>query len=779
MTANISSLKKYLRFANYLGATQLYLRSNFLLEKPLVKDDVKRRVLGHWGTVPGLNLVYGCSNILVKNFGINAMFIAGPGHGAPAVLANLFLEGTLGEFYPKYKLNKLGIENLIRDFSWPGGFPSHVNPATPGGILEGGELGYSLPTAFGAVLDNPDLVAICVVGDGEAETATLATSWHSNKFLNPKTCGAVLPILHLNNFKISGPTIYGSMENHELLNLFTGYGYDPILVDGQSVEEKLVLAMEKAYKEIREIQHAARENNCVEKPKWPVIILRTPKGWTGPKELNGVQIEGTFRSHGVPLEKPQTDEEEFKVLKEWLESYRISELIERDGTPIREVLDVPPIGDLRMGFNKHANGLISPTIRLPKTDIYEIKINSKRGDKFASSMKSLGLYLRDVIEMNSKTFRLMSPDETESNKLHSIFEATKRGYIWPPPKGSENIGKQGRVMEVLSENLLMGWMQGYVMTGRHAVFISYEAFMMIIASMVDQYSKFIEKAQHVEWRKPLPSLNFVLTSNSWRQDHNGFSHQNPGFISACLNNHSNNVNVFFPPDANSAVVTLDECFKTFNKINVIIAGKTDLPQYLSIDDAKIQGRQGIDVWEWAGNKSEDADVVFAASGDYMTYECLAAVKILRELAPEIKTRFVSVSEITGFGIGDNYNKCNIDTDAFNRIFTADKEIIYAYHGYPEDIKQLVYNHPESHRFHIRGYIEKGTTTTPFDMLVQNECSRYNLAIDAVNFTEIGNPMLKKKGRDHLNYFKALLSKHEIFITEHGYDMPEVTEFTLT
>ena len=394
-------------------------------------------------------------------------------------------------------------------------------------------------------------------------------------------------------------------------------------------------------------------------------------------------------------------------------------------------------------------------------------------------MKSVALYLRDLVGMNPDTFRIMSPDESESDKLHSIFEETKRAYIWPIPKGSENIDKNGRMMEVLSENMLMAWMQGYVLTGRHAVFISYEAFLMIIASMVDQYSKFIEKAEDVEWRRPLPSLNFVLTSNSWRQDHNGFSHQNPGFISSCLNNHSNNVNVFFPPDANSAIVTLDECMNSHNKINVIIAGKTDLPQYLSIYDAMLQNKKGIDVWEWAGNRSEDPDIVFAASGDYMTFEAMAAIKILKEVAPEIKTRFVSISELTGFGIGDNFNKCNIDKDEFDKIFTAGKEIIYAYHGYPEDIKQLIFNHPSASRFHIRGYIEKGTTTTPFDMLVQNECSRYNLAIDAVNFTEIINPMLKKKGRDHLNYFRALLSKHEIFIAEHGYDMPEVTEFTLT
>jgi len=772
----IDALKKYLRFVNYLGAAQLYLRDNFLLEKPLKKDDVKRRVLGHWGTVPGLNLIYACSNVLVRKHMMDAMFIAGPGHGAPAILANLYLEGSLGEFYPEYEHGKEGFCKLIKDFSWPGGFPSHVNPETPGGILEGGELGYSLGTAFGAVLDNPDLLAICVIGDGEAETATLATSWHSNKFLNPIKSGAVLPILHLNNFKISGPTIYGSMENYELLNLFTGYGYSPILVEGPDVELNLVMAMEKAYKEIIIIQRAARKNNFVEKPKWPVIILRTLKGWTGPKTLDGRMIEGSFRSHGVPLEKSQTDDEQFQILKKWLESYRINELIDKDFKPIKEILSLVPDGVLRMGMNKHANGQMVRTLRLPKSDIYEIKV-TRPGEKTASSMKALGLYLRDVIHMNPETFRVMSPDETESNKLHSLFESTNRAYVWPVPKGSENLDKDGRIMEVLSENLLMTWMQGYVMTGRNAVFISYEAFMMIIASMVDQYSKFMAKAQDVSWRKPLPSLNFVLTSNSWRQDHNGFSHQNPGFISSCLNNHSNNVNVLFPPDANSLIAVMEECLNSRNKINIIIAGKTDLPQYQSIHEAKIQDKTGISVWNWAGNGGDDPDIVFAASGDYLTFEALAAIKILTDIAPEIKTRFVSISELTGFGIGDNFNKCNIDKSEFDKVFTPDKEIIYAYHGYPEDIKQLIYNHPASSRFHIRGYVEKGTTTTPFDMLVQNQCSRYNLAIDAVNFAQMNNPIYKKSGKDHLNYFKALLTKHEIFIAEHGFDMPEVTEFS--
>jgi xylulose-5-phosphate/fructose-6-phosphate phosphoketolase len=773
----LDGLKKFNRLTNYLSVAQLYLRDNFLLERPLVKDDIKRRILGHWGTVPGLNFIYSNTNVLIKKYKFNGMFIAGPGHGFPAVLSNLFVEGTLGEFYPQYKVRKSGYEKLIKDFSWPNGFPSHVNPDVPGAILEGGELGYSLATAFGAVFDNPDLIVIAVVGDGEAETGTLATSWHSNKFLNPKTSGAVLPIVHLNKYKISTPTIFGTMSNSEIMNLFTGYGYNPIIVEEDGIEEHMLMAMEKAYKEIREIQNAARQNNIIDKPKWPVIIMKSKKGWTGPKFLKGQMVENSFRSHGIPLENPQTDDEEFEVLKNWLESYRVNELLDSNYQPIPEILKLLPDEKLRLGRNGNANGEFISTLRLPQLNNYEIKIN-KRSEKMASSMKTLSIYLRDILSMNTDNFRIMSPDESESNKLHAVFEASKRTNIWPVPAGSENTSMDGRVMEVLSENLLMGWMQGYVLTGRHSIFISYEAFMMIVASMVDQYSKFIAKAEQVEWRKPVPSLNFILTSNSWRQDHNGFSHQNPGFISNALNKHSNNINIFFPVDANSLLATIEENLKTNNKINIVIAGKTDLPQYLSVNEAKEQGKQGINIWDWVGNDNANPDVVFAASGDYMTYEALAAIKILQEVAPEIKTRFVSISEITAFGIGDNGNISKINKDEFNDIFTADKPIIYNYHGYPEDIKQLIFNHPASRRFYINGYIEKGTTTTPFDMLVQNNCSRYNLAIDAINLIEANNSILRKQAKKHLMYFRSLLNKHEIYINQHGYDMPEVTEFKL-
>jgi xylulose-5-phosphate/fructose-6-phosphate phosphoketolase len=772
-----SGLQKLTRLTNYLAVAQLYLRDNFLLERELKQEDIKRRILGHWGTVPGLNFIYANANILIKRHKFESMLIAGPGHGFPAILANLFVEASLGDFYPKYSVSKEGFGNLIKDFSWPGGFPSHVNPDVPGAILEGGELGYSLGTAFGAVMDNPDLIVFAVVGDGEAETGTLATSWHSTKFLNPKTSGAVLPILHLNKYKISGPTIMGTMSDLELMNLFSGYGYNPIIVREDGLEDNMQPAMEKAYQQIMEIQHAARTNNYIDKPRWPMIIMHSKKGWTGPKTLNGLMVEDSFRSHGIPLENPQSDENEFKILKEWLESYRVNELLDHNYQPDEEILALLPPAELRLGKSKHANGEKLTTLRLPKADNYNITIN-RPGEKLASSMKTLGKYLRDVIKMNPQTFRIMSPDESESNKLHALFETTTRGYIWPVAKGSENISADGRIMEVLSENLLMSWMQGYVLTGRNSVFISYEAFMMIIASMVDQYSKFMSKAQDVAWRKPIPSLNFVLTSNSWRQDHNGFSHQNPGFISNALNKHANTVNIFFPVDSNSLITTMEENLKSFNKINIVIAGKTDLPQYLSQQQSLDQNKTGIAIWDWVGNNSDKPDIVFATSGDYMTFETLAAIKILQEVAPEINTRFVSVSELTAFGIGDNSNLCRIDKDQFEKIFTADKPIIYTYHGYPEDIKQLIFNHPAAPRFQINGYVEKGTTTTPFDMLVQNNCSRYNLAIDAINLCEINDPLHRKTGRDHLNYFKALLFKHEIYIKQHGYDMPEVTDFQL-
>ncbi|HEX9804807.1 MAG TPA: phosphoketolase family protein, partial [Candidatus Dojkabacteria bacterium] len=529
----ISKLGKYFRLVNYLSAAQLYLKDNFFLEKELSKEHIKKRILGHWGTVPGLNFIYMNLNLIIKKTNQDMMLIIGPGHGYPALLSNLYVEGTMGEFYPEYKISKESAGKLIKNFSWPGGFPSHANPETPGVVLEGGELGYSLSTAFGTILDNPDLITACIVGDGEAETGPLAAAWHSAKFVNPKESGAVLPIVHINKYKISGPTIYGTMSDEELDHLFRGYGYNPIFLHDQNIFEDGIRVFDDAYSQIKEIQRLAREENIIDKPKWPVILMISKKGWTGPIEFQGKMIEDSFRSHGIPLEKPQ-DDEEFQALKNWLECYNVQELFTDDFQIDSDILDIIPSDEFKMGRNKHANNEFRYEMNLPQTSDYEIKFEKDFKTK-ASSTEELGKYLRDVISMNPESFRIFCPDETESNKLHSLFEATKRGYMWPVPEGSENISKEGRVMEMLSEHTLQGWLQGYTMTGRQGVFISYEAFMMIVASMVDQYSKFLKQSENIKWRKPIPAMNFVLTSTSWRQDHNGFSHQNPGFISAALN----------------------------------------------------------------------------------------------------------------------------------------------------------------------------------------------------------------------------------------------------
>jgi xylulose-5-phosphate/fructose-6-phosphate phosphoketolase len=780
MDNQTAQLEKYLRLTDYLSAAQLYLRDNFLLEEELKKEHLKLRLLGHWGTVPGINFIYACLNVLIKKHSLETMLIVGPGHGYPGLLSNLFVEGTLGEYYPDYVFSKEAIGKLIHNFSWPGGFPSHANPETPGVILEGGELGYSLATAFGAAFDNPNLLVTCIVGDGEAETASLATAWHSNKFSNPKTNGAVLPIVHINKYKISGPTIYGTMSHEELTSLFIGYGYEPIIVESDSTEgliTTLLQAMEHSLEVIQGIQKLARVQNFVHKPKWPVILFINKKGWSGPKMLDGKMIENSFRSHGIPLEDPINSQEQFDLLKRWLESYRVSELLTAEYQPIPDILDLVPPHDLRIGKNKHANGEMKREFHLPKLEDHEVKVTAP-GAGVESNMKVIGNYLKDCINLNPETIRIMSPDETESNKLHALFDATKRGYLWPVPKGAENTSIDGRVMEVLSENTLMGWMQGYILTGRQSVFISYEAFLMIIASMVDQFIKFLIQKEGIKWRQPLPSLNFILTSNSWRQDHNGFSHQNPGFISNLLNKGSMIVRLYFPVDANMLLVTMEECFQSTDRVNLIIAGKTDLPQYLTLAQAREQSNTGVARWSWAGNQDDDPDVVIAATGDYMNFESLAALKLLKDMIPELKTRFVSVSEINCFGIGENSNPVCITYDQFQEIFTKDKQIIFGYHGYPDDIKQLIYRHPDQERFHIHGYTEHGTTTTPFDMLVANKCSRYHIAQHAIDFGSKFNPFVAKQKKSIDSYFEVLLEKHKRYIHENGTDMPEITGFKL-
>ncbi len=771
---------KYLRYVNYIGAAQLYLKDNFLLERPLRKEDIKERILGHWGTVPGLSFIYAHLNYLICKHKANMLYIAGPGHGAPAVIANLFAEKTLGEYYPELKRDKKGMSKLIRMFSWPGGFPSHTNPGTPGAILEGGELGYSLATAYGAAMDNPDLIVACVVGDGEAESGPLAGSWNGNKFLNPKKSGAVLPILHANGYKITGPTVYATMSDKELISLFTGFGYEPRIVNcpsilGEKGNKEMMRAMEWAYDLIRSIQKRARKSKKpVLKPKWPMIVLRSLKGDTGIKWADGHKVEGTYHSHGIPIHDPQKNPAHFKLIKDWLESYRINELVDKEGKPLAEVTEFIPAGNLRMGQNRQANGgNVLKELDLPNISAYSVRVN-KRGATLISSTTEGGKYIRDIIKKNPANFRFMCPDETESNKFQALFEVTDRAYMWPVKSYDENLAPDGRVMEILSEHNIQGWLQGYLLTGRHGIFATYEAFATIVASMVDQYAKFLKQMSKTPWRKPVASLNYLLTSVGWRQEHNGYSHQNPSFISGVLEKHGKNCSVYFPADANSLLVILEDCFKRKNGINVIVAGKQPLPQWLSLKEAREELKKGIGIWSWINPaNSKNPDVVMAASGDALVQESMAAINLLQTHCPELKIRFVNVSELTALGIGDEKNPLSLSDRQFEHYFTHDKPIIYNFHGYPGVIKKLIFGHPHAERFSVHGYIEEGTTTTPFEMMVLNRTSRYHLAIDALEKASATNPCVKKAAPKLIRFFNRKLADHEKFIRKYGKDNPEV------
>lgn len=773
-----SALQKYLRFVDYLSAAQLYLKDNFLLQKPLRPEHIKERILGHWGTVPGLNFIYVHLNRLIIAHKADMLFVVGPGHGVPGVLANLFAEGTLHEYYPALTLDAKGIARLIHDFSWPGGFPSHSNPGTPGTILEGGELGYSLSTSYGAVFDNPNLIVACVVGDGESETGPSAAAWHSTKFLNPKTSGAVLPILHVNEYKISGPTVYGRMGDTELRALFTGYGYDVLFVEGDDMHHAMITALEIAYAKIRTIQQRARRGQKVIAPRWPMIILRSVKGWTGIKNYHGVPIEGSFHSHGVPLEDPAGSPERLQLLEKWLRSYHIEQLIDRAGRPQKAVLSIVPKGDFRMGKNRHASGgVCRRKLVFPALEKYAVPV-SQRGEKMRNT--EIGAqFIRDVMKRNAKqaNFRFFCPDETGSNKMSAVFEASKRAFLWPLKKNDENMAPDGRVMEILSEHTLQGWLQGYVLTGRHGIFATYEAFATIVTSMVDQYAKFIKQSMHVPWRKPVSSLNYILTSLEWEQEHNGFSHQNPGFISSVLEKHGAFCSAYFPADANSLLVTLEDCLQRTNSINLIVSGKQKLPQWLSLADARAQLKTGVSVWEWVSPYgTKNPDVVLAAAGDYMTQECLAAIALLRRAVPQLKIRFVNVSEVTSLGIGDERHPLRLPTPAFERYFTKDRPIIFNFHGYPAVIKKLVWNHPAAQRFSIHGYQEEGTTTTPFDMQVRNGTSRYHLAIEALQYGAARNSTVKKVAERWIRVFRKTLADHQKYILRYGKDPAEITNW---
>ncbi len=779
MNNPIESIKKYVRAANYISAAQIYLQDNFLFERRLKSDDIKPRLLGHWGTCPGINFVYANLNYLIKKHEGSFMFVLGPGHGYPALQANLFLEGTLGKYYPEVTYDEKGLGYIMKNFSWPYGFPSHTSPGTPGAILEGGELGYSLATSYGAVLDNPDLIVSCLIGDGEAETGPTATAWHINKFIDPKTNGAVLPILHLNGYKISGPTIFGRMSNKELKSLFYGYGYDPYIVEGAKVYEKMIEVMEEVYQKIKNIQKEARDGSAtVAYPRFPMIILKTPKGWTGIKKLKGEKIEGNFLSHQAVAKEAKTDKEELRALNKWLASYKFGELFSRDSGFTEEIKDLIPKPELRMGDNDHAFGgkRAMKELDLPPADQFA-EDASAPGTIGSSSMRRTGEFLNEVLRLNKENgnFRLFSPDETYSNKLDKTFETTKRAFVWPLKDWDRDMAPSGKVIEMLSEHSLQGLMQGYILTGRHAIFASYEAFIQIVSSMVDQYSKFLRVALEIPWRGGVPSMNFILTSSGWRQEHNGFSHQNPGFIGNIMQKQGCFAKVFFPPDGNSTLAVVRRCLASKNEINVIVAGKTLEPRWLTPELAQKELERGLMIWDFASDP--EPDIVLAAVGDYLTKEALAAIDIIKEEAPEIKIRFVNILELSSLNVTNG--GCAIPIN-FDDYFTHEKPVIFNFHGYPEVIKQILFDSENfNRRFSVHGYIENGSTTTPFDMQVRNETSRYHLAKEAFTKMAESGVIEKDKAGDLNQKYDQKLADHQEYIKEHGVDPDEIENWQWT
>jgi xylulose-5-phosphate/fructose-6-phosphate phosphoketolase len=770
----LNKINAYWRAANYLSVGQIYLRDNPLLRKPLTLEDIKPRLLGHFGTTPGLNFIYAHMNRLIKARDLDAIYIAGPGHGGPGVVANTYLEGSYTELYPKVTQDTAGMQRLFRQFSWPGGIPSHASPDTPGSIHEGGELGYSVLHAYGAVFDNPDLFVCCVVGDGEAETGPCATSWHSNKFLNPEFDGAVLPILHLNGYKIAGPTVLARISKEELTDLFVGYGYKPYFVEGedpQIMHQIMAATMDAVANEIAGIQRRARVEHSTERARWPMIILRSPKGWTGPKVVDGKQIEGTFRSHQVPVTDLFTKPEHLKILEDWMRSYKAEELFDADGTFKAELAELAPKGARRMGMNPHANGgLLLRDLQLPDFRKYAVKVD-KPGARYEESTRVLGGFLRDVLKLNqdARNFRMMSPDETNSNRLGAVFEVTERTSEAEILPTDDHVSRTGRVMEVLSEHMCEGWLEGYLLTGRHGLFSSYEAFIQIVSSMFNQHAKWLEATQRIPWRKPIASLNYLLTSHVWRQDHNGFSHQDPGFLDQIVNKKPEVVRVYLPPDANCLLSVTDHCLRSRNYVNLIDAGKQPELQWLDMDAAIKHCTAGAGIWQWASNdQGGEPDVVMACAGDVPTLEILAATSLLRKHVPDIRVRVVNVVDLMTLQPASEHPH-GMEEDAFDAIFTTDKPIIFAYHGYPWLIHRLSYRRKNHDNMHVRGYKEEGTTTTPFDMVVLNNMDRYQLAIDAIRRI----PRLKMTSDQAIQTFKSKLAEHKVYIRQHGEDMPEV------
>lgn len=774
---SLDELKKidaYWRAANYLSVGQIYLKDNPLLRDPLKLKDIKPRLLGHWGTTPGLNFIYAHMNRAIKSFDLNAIFLAGPGHGGPALVANVYLEGTYSEYYPEITQDAEGMKKLFKQFSFPGGIPSHVAPETPGSIHEGGELGYVIAHAFGAAFDNPDLLVCCVIGDGEAESGPLAASWHSNKFLNPLYDGAVLPILHLNGYKIANPTILARIPESELKSLLIGFGYKPYFVKGSdplTMHQQMAETLDNVIKEIRSIQHTARKKGISTRPQWPMIVLETPKGWTGPKEVDGKKVEGFWRSHQVPLAELATKPEHIKLLEEWMKSYHPEELFDSNGRLIPELARLAPKGKRRMGDNPHANGgILLQDLRLPDFRSYALDVPSP-AKTIGEATKVLGKFLRDVMKNNSDKhdFRLMGPDETASNRLDAIFEVTDRTFNGEILSYDDHLAADGRVMEVLSEHMCQGWLEGYLLTGRHGIFSCYEAFIHIVDSMFNQHAKWLKACHHIPWRRPIASLNYLLTSHVWRQDHNGFSHQDPGFIDHVMNKKAEIVRVYLPPDANCLLSVADHCLRSRNYVNVIVAGKQPALQYLTISDAIKHCTRGIGIWKWASNDlGEDPDVIMACAGDVPTMEALAAIDLLRQHVPEIKVRFINVVDLMTLQPSSEHPHGLSDVE-FDELFTKDKPIIFAFHGYPWLIHRLTYRRTNHGNLHVRGYVEEGTTTTPFDMVVRNKLDRFQLAMDIVERT----PKLEKRRPYVRDFVKGKLLDHKEYIESVGDDMPEI------
>jgi xylulose-5-phosphate/fructose-6-phosphate phosphoketolase len=769
----LAKMDAYWRAANYLSVGQIYLKDNPLLKRPLTLDDVKPRLLGHWGTTPGLNFLYVHWNRLIRERNLNMIFVIGPGHGGPGIVANTYLEGSYTEIYPHVEQNEDGIKRLFRQFSWPYGIPSHVAPETPGSIHEGGELGYSLVHAYGAAFDNPNLIVACVVGDGEAETGPLATSWHSNKFLNPATDGAVLPILHLNGYKIANPTVLARIPHAELEELMRGYGYEPFTLEGHEPAEmhrKAAAIFETMLDRIAAIQKEAREEGSTERPAWPMLILRTPKGWTGPKFVDGKPVENTWRAHQVPLDQLREKPEHLRQLEEWMHSYKPEELFDEKGRFRDELADLAPKGNLRMGMNAHANGgrLLVP-LNVPHFRDFAVKIEG-RGQHDVESTRVLGHLLHAVMQANldTKNFRVFGPDETASNRLQDVITGTGKAWMAETLPVDENLSQTGRVMEVLSEHLCQGWLEGYLLTGRHGFFSCYEAFIHIVDSMVNQHAKWLKTTREIPWRKPIASLNYLLSSLVWRQDHNGFSHQDPGFIDHLMNKKADVVRVYLPPDANTLLSVADHCLRSRHYINLIVAGKQPAPQWLTMDEAVAHCTTGLGEWKWASNCESDPEVVMACCGDVPTMEALAAVMLLRTQAPGLRVRVVNVVDLMALQPTSEHPH-GLPDEEYDELFPPGTPAIFAFHGYPWLIHRLTYRRHNHDGLHVRGYKEEGTTTTPFDMCVLNNIDRFQLTLDVIRRV----PRLAPQVAAAQQWYSEAIQRHHLYVAENGEDLPEI------